>query len=303
MEKNTPAACQIIDIHAQALLSEFSDQGNEAGRTDEALPAGSISKLKNKDAKIKAVSQPYESYDGKAPESDDAFYLRVAERLRHKSRGISVWDYERLILQEFPDIYKVKCINHTAFGHYASLGSSLDAEFAPGYVSLIVIPSTHNMNAINPFEPRVSKSRILDIEAFIKSRISPFAAENLKILNPLYEKIRLEFEVEFYPQYADRGLYEKQLNEDIKQYLSPWAYSEGKEITLGNRLHRSTLIDFVEERYYVDYIRAFKMHRELDDGTEHKNIEVALPTTARSAFVSVNDPDFKNEHLIKKISV
>ncbi len=59
----------------------------------------------------------------------------------------------------------------------------------------------------------------------------------------------------------------------------------------------------MEERYYVDYIRAFKMHRELDDGTEHKNIEVALPTTARSAFVSVNDPDFKNEHLIKKISV
>ena len=302
IEKNTAAACQIIDIHPQALLTEFKDKNNDPSRTSVPLPAGTIAKLKVKDEKIKSVSQPYASFGGKMQENSNDFYLRTAERLRHKSRGISVWDYERLILQAFPDIYKAKCINHTAYGYYQSLGTTLDAEFAPGYVTLILIPTTYNQYAINPYEPKVTKARILDIEKFIKNRISTFAAENLKVLNPLYEQIQLEFEVEFHQQYADRGFYEKQLNEDIKQHLSPWAYAEGKEITLGNRLHRSTLIDFVEELYYVDYVKDFMMHRYINNVIEDYNIELVLPSTARSAFVTLNDKDYKKEHKIKEIS-
>ena len=302
IEKNTAAACQIIDIHPQALLTEFKDKNNDPSRTSVPLPAGTIAKLKVKDEKIKSVNQPYASFGGKMQENSNDFYLRTAERLRHKSRGISVWDYERLILQAFPDIYKAKCINHTAYGYYQSLGTTLDAEFAPGYVTLILIPTTYNQYAINPYEPKVTKARILDIEKFIKNRISTFAAENLKVLNPLYEQIQLEFEVEFHQQYADRGFYEKQLNEDIKQHLSPWAYAEGKEITLGNRLHRSTLIDFVEELYYVDYVKDFMMHRYINNVIEDYNIELVLPSTARSAFVTFNDKDYKKEHKIKEIS-
>lgn len=302
IEKNPNAVCQLIDIHPQALLATFKDNDNDPLRAALPAMAGSISKLKVKDEKIKSVTQPYASFGGKMQEDADGFYLRTAERLRHKSRGISIWDYERMILQEFPDIYKVKCINHTAYGPYGPNDKTIDAEFAPGYICIILIPATYNQNAINPYEPKVTKTRILDIETFIKRRISPFAAENLKVLNPQYEQIQLDFEVAFYQQYADRGFYEKQLNDDIKRFLSPWAYEEGKEITLGNTLHRSTLIDFVEELYYVDYLKDFKMKRYTNNVLTDSNIELAQPTNARSAFVTINHKDYTLEHIIKEIS-
>ena len=36
------------------------------------------------------------------------YYTRVSERLRHKNRAIQLWDYEHLILQNFPHLYRVK---------------------------------------------------------------------------------------------------------------------------------------------------------------------------------------------------
>jgi hypothetical protein len=302
IEKNTNAACQVIDILPQAILSSFADNGNDPTRLALPAVAGSITKMKVKDEKIKSVSQPYASFGGKMQENAEGFYLRTAERLRHKARAISIWDYERIILQEFPDIYKVKCINHTAYGPYGTNDEVIDAEFAPGYVSIIVIPTTYNQNAINPYEPKVTRSRIEDIEEYVKGRISPFAAEKLKVLNPQYEQIKLEFEVAFHLQYTDRGFYEKQLNDDIKRHLSPWAFKEGSEITLGNALHRSSLIDFVEELYYVDYLKDFKMHRYTNNVLADSNIETALPSNARSAFVTINNKDYTKEHIIKEIS-
>jgi len=299
---NTDAACEIIAIHPRAVLSEFKNNDNDPQRTGTALASDSITKLKVKDPNIKTIEQPYSSFGGKVKETSGQFYLRTSERLRHKERGITIWDYERIILQEFPDLYKVKCINHTAYGYYDALADNMDSEFAPGYVTVIVIPKTYNQNAVNPYEPRVTKAELLQIQDMISKKISPFAARKLKIINPLYEQIKLEFEVEFHKEYTDRGFYEKQLNEDIKKYLSPWAYSEGKDIILGGRIHKSVLIDFIEELSYVDYLKDVKMHQYINKVLYKADITTAYPSTARSAFVTINDQDYRKEHIIKKIT-
>jgi hypothetical protein len=299
---NTNAACNIIDIHPQAALAEFKDNNNDPRWTGTALAAGSITKLKVKDPNIKSINQPYASFGGKVKETSPEFYIRASERLRHKQRGITIWDYERIILQEFPELYKVKCINHTAYGYYNALGAEMDSEFAPGYVTIIVLPTTYNQNAVNPYEPKVPKTRILKIEEFISKKISAFAARKIKILNPLYEQIQLEFEVEFHKQYSDRGYYEKQLNDDIKKFLSPWAYSEGKDIVLGGRIHKSVLIDFIEELVYVDYLKNVKMHHYINHVLNKSDIITAYPSKARSAFVTINNADITKEHIIKEIT-
>ncbi len=296
---DTDAACEIINIHPQAVLAEFKNNNNDPERTGTPLLQGSISKLKVKDPNIKSINQPYSSFNGKVKEVSADFYKRVSERLRHKQRGITIWDYERLILQRFPELYKVKCINHTSYGYYDTLGDKMDSEFAPGYVSIIVIPKTYNLNAINPYEPKVTKAKILQIEEFIKGKISPFAAQKLRILNPLYEQIQLEAEVKFHKQYSDRGFYERQLNEDLKQFLSPWAYEKGKDIMLGGRIHKSVLIDFIEELPYVDYLKHVKMHHYIDNVLYSADITSADPSCARSAFVTINNADIKKEHIIK----
>ena len=43
------------------------------------------------------------------------YYTRVGERLKHKNRAITPEDYEKVILDRFPGIFQVKCINNFSF--------------------------------------------------------------------------------------------------------------------------------------------------------------------------------------------
>ncbi len=285
VDKNSGAVCETLDIIAQAASATFKDNDNADDFLESVLPAQTIAKLVNKDASIKKVSQPYASLGGKPIENDQNFYTRVSERLRHKSRGITIWDYEKLILQEFPDIYKVKCINHSTYIPNTS-------EFAPGYVTVVVIPNLYNKNSVNSLEPRVSVGTLNNIKDFLKKKISLFAAEKLQVLNPLYEKIRVEFQVQLKKGY-DWGYYKSKLQEDIKEFLSPWAYKEGSEISFGGKIHKSVILNFIEERDYVDFVAEFKMIQIItkEGKTESKYTDEAEPATSRSIFVSNSEHD------------
>ncbi|HEY9114858.1 MAG TPA: baseplate J/gp47 family protein, partial [Bacteroidales bacterium] len=285
VQEKTNAICDLIAVFPQAGLASFSDNGNDPNFLATPLAANSISKLKIKEAEIKSISQPYASFGGKVEETDFEYYRRVSERLRHKTRGISIWDYERIVLQEFPEVYKVKCINHSTYNFEVADGSLLDSEFAPGYVTLIAVPELKNQNAIDPLEPRISLNTLDKIKTFLTKKISPFAATKLKVINPLFEKIQVEFYVEFRSGF-DRGFYEKQVVQDIIEFLSPWAFAEGKDIVFGGKMHRSVILNFLEERPYVDFVTDFKMNHILSDSNIKYDVEEAIATTARSVLVS-----------------
>ena len=70
------------------------------------------------------------NFNGKMKEAGNKFYTRVSERLRHKGRTIALWDYERLVLQYFPGVYKVKCINHASLSSFADAGHTLIIELS-----------------------------------------------------------------------------------------------------------------------------------------------------------------------------
>ncbi|MDZ7695048.1 MAG: hypothetical protein U5K69_28675 [Balneolaceae bacterium] len=103
-----------------------------------------------------------------------------------------------------------------------------------------------------------------EIACYLKRKIPIFAAENLEVSNPLFEQIKVELFAEFIGG-ADEGYHRKKLLEDITAFLSPWAYKEGEEISLGGSIHKSVILNFVEERPYVDFVTDFKMHHYLDD--------------------------------------
>ncbi|MFP3489066.1 hypothetical protein R0K20_15795, partial [Staphylococcus sp. SIMBA_130] len=104
-------------------------------------------------AGIKSVTQPFNSFGGKATEKDNEFYIRASERLRHKNRAVSLWDMEHLVLQAFPEVYKVKCLNHTCSTSFLS----------PGHVMVLVIPDTLNKNVYDIFQPTFSAAKLNEI--------------------------------------------------------------------------------------------------------------------------------------------
>jgi hypothetical protein len=70
------------------------------------------------------------------------------------------------------------------------------------------------------------------------------------------------------------------------KFLSPWAFEEGMDIAFGGRIHKSSLIDFVEERAYVDYVTAFRMYHTGGDGKKSGDLDEASASLPLSILVS-----------------
>lgn len=250
----TSNVCNLIDVKSQAALVEFDDQGNDPGHLSDPLVKDSISKLKNGVSQVKTVSQPFASFGGKVTERDDEFYVRVSERLRHKGRSETLWDYERLVLESFPSIYKIKCVNHT----------NDRGQHTPGHVLLVGIPNIRNANAVNVLEPRNSLNTLDEIKQHLEVLAPPYTT--IHVENPKYEKIRLRFSVKFYEGF-DVGFYTDQLHTDITRYLSPWAFEDGAEIAFNGSIHKYAIMNFIENLEYVDYVFNFVLLYQENEAT------------------------------------
>ena len=284
------AVCKLLSVNTQAAVAGFLNNDNAPDFLDDALPAGTISKLKIPDASVKKLEQPYPSFGGRPRENEDHFYIRVSERLRHKDRGIMVWDYEHLVLEAFPEIYKVKCLNHT------QVEEGIYNEVKPGYVSIITIPSLLFRNDTDPLKPYTQQSTLTKIENFLRKRISCFV--KLRACQPQFEEVRLEFSLKLYDAYKDFTLYAGMLKEEITRFLSPWAYDDKSTVDFGGKVYKSVLINFIEERYYVDFITDVKMYVKPNDTTpESSDMDEISASTARSILVSVS----ASKHTVHKI--
>ncbi len=214
-----------------------------------SLEPNSIQKFSGKIPEIKSVEQPYSSFGGRPAEKEDDYFTRVSEKLRHKMRGISAWDMERLILDEFPEIYKVWCLPHrTASGR-----------ISPGNVHIIVIPYLKTDQKSRILKPRISESKLIEIQGFIKNASS--SGIKIQVTNPEYEEIKIEASVSFSSQ-VDAGYYVGQLQSELQGFLSPWAFSEKSEIRLGDKLYRSSIIEFIDSRDYVNFIASIRVLKQ-----------------------------------------
>lgn len=266
--KRYDAVCQLLGIHAQVVTAQFDDRGNELSHLASGLPKKTISKLIERVAQVKAVEQPYASFGGKPEESDPLYYKRVSERLRHKNRAITLWDYEHLVLQQFPQVYKAKCLNHTSGDHFIT----------PGSVTLVVIPDTASKTVFDIYQPRVSRGLLNEINAYLSELNSMHVS--LNVINPNYEEVRVELGAKFYAG-LDENNSKKHLEEDIMKFLSPWAFERTREITFGVTLHRSILIHYIEQLDYVDYVEDVKIFK--DEVLQPTN---CTPSNPKSILVS-----------------
>ncbi len=285
---DTLSLCNVLSIQTQAVRAKFIDNKNDPQHLESVLSAETITKLENSDSAIKSVKQPFASFGGKMAETATEYRRRVSERLRHKERAITLWDYERIVLENFPSIYKVKAINHT---RYASIdGQACYTEYAPGNVCVTVVSNLRNQNQINPLKPSTSIGTREAIRDLLISRTSMFA--NIQVINPSYEEIYVECKIQFGKAYqSDSGYYRNILVEDLKRFLSPWAYDDGFDVVFGGKIHMSYILNFIEEREYVDYVTDFFLFQVKDEIETGEKIsigplETISASNARSILVS-----------------
>jgi hypothetical protein len=247
---NSTSVCDTIAIHTQAVSATFVDQDNAPDHLSQPLPPGRIADLVAPNPYIEGIRQPYTSQGGKTAEQDRTFYTRISERLRHKHRALTIWDYEHMVLERFPAIYKAKCLPARAEN--------------PGLVEVVVIPDITDKLPSNPFEPKAPTNLIADIEHYLRQYVPPYA--EVKVKNAYYVPVKLRFAVRFKPGYNE-GYNIHRLNSDITRFLSPWAFAEGQDIVIGGRIYANVLINFIEEQPYVDYVAQLKLFTSEDRKT------------------------------------
>ncbi|NJM23335.1 MAG: hypothetical protein HC907_34215 [Richelia sp. SM1_7_0] len=292
VKENTTAIPDILDIKTQAMSATFVNQGNADEHFSKPLAANSIQGFVTRNPAIKTVQQPYTSFGGKPKENSRAFMMRVSERLRHKQRAIAPWDYERLVLEHFPQIYKAKCITSAAGSSHPNAAQ----------VTVVVIPDISNTAPFFPLEPKAPFYLLKEIEAYLQKYTSPFV--QIVVKNPRYERIKYRVGIRFRDGY-EQGYYLNQLNKDIKRFLSPWAYEEQADITFGSSIHSSSLIYFIENRPYVDYVSNLKLIEQIGINAGSQGESDTYYRVNETNLAQVQHPDAilvsASEHIIDLI--
>jgi hypothetical protein len=277
--QKSDAVCRLIMVAGQALQATFVDKGNDPAFPAKVLPPGTITKLDQPDADVKQISQPFPTFGGRGREQPNAFYTRISERLRHKDRAIALWDYERLVLEAFPQIYKVKCLNHTQYDP-DNTGSGIYRELAPGNVTIVTIPNLHFPSLRDPLKPYTSLGLLDEISAYLSRRVTCFAA--LHVRNPQFEEVKVSCKVRFHPG-VNESLFTRKMQESITRFLSPWAFTEDSSPTFGGKVYKAVLINFVEDLPYVDYVTDFVLFHSYKDINGDDRGEAADEVTASKA--------------------
>lgn len=279
---HSEAVCRLQAVAAQALQATFSDRGNDPGFSAKPLKAGTISKLERPNAVVKKIEQPFSSFGGRGAETPASFYTRVSERLRHKDRAVALWDYEHLVLEAFPQIYRVKCLNHTQY-EPGENGDFVYRELAPGHVTLVAIPNLQFQTYRDPLKPYTSLGLLDEIKAFLNARVSCFV--NLHVRNPRFETVRCSCKVRFHEGF-DETFYSNMLRQAITRFLSPWAFANDAKPSFGGKIHQSVLIRFIEEQTYVDYLTDFMLYHDSGGAAGEVAVDEAQGSTAVSVLVS-----------------
>lgn len=268
----------IIDVQAQGLRVCFDDQGNAADHLLAPLPPASITKPLADIPAIAKLRQPYPSAGGRPAETDAVFHNRVSERVRHKNRALTAWDYERLVLEGFPQIYKAKC---------------LPAAGAPGSVDLLVIPDVRGNARTAAPEPRASAALLLQIRQFVAQRAPAYAA--IQVKNPSYMRVKVRAALKIRPGYGEAQAV-RELDADLKRYLAPWAYEEGTDIIVGGRLYPDMIVNFIAGKSYVEFAASVLLFLS-EDGQHYLPVEQMIggsngqSRTLPPEFILVSAPE------------
>jgi hypothetical protein len=162
---------------------------------------------------------------GRRPAEDRAsMRARVGERVRHKNRAQTPWDYERLVLERFPEVKKAKCFMSTRSDSGAqgtgTKTRQADDAVPPGQVVVVVLP---NLPSVPVFESRLApgldRLQLDSIKGYLQS-LSPQTAI-IAVSNPVYERIQVRCTVRLTPGYPT-GASVKRIEQVIIESISPW---------------------------------------------------------------------------------
>ncbi len=234
-------------IYPHVLLASWQDNGGAGENLRQPLRPFTITSSVQPLADISEVIQPMASFAGHAREDDREFKVSIGERLRHKDRALLAWDYEALVLDRFPTIWKAQALPARNMG-----GGQ-----APGDVLVVVVAGEESLEVADPAIPTATALMLQQIQDYLQQRTSPFVS--LQVVNPVYVRITVFATVTFQTGEA-AGARIGQLNSELVEYLSPWFYDAARAAQGGDYATQDAISEFIQNRPYVAALSQFNLH-------------------------------------------
>ncbi|QXF33226.1 hypothetical protein CE143_08740 [Photorhabdus luminescens] len=214
------------------------------------LAANSIQQLTKTSVAVSGVTQPWASWNGHPPETEQDFLKRVPTRLSNRNRVLS-WDNMVTLLKEhFVNIFDVK---------YPS-ANELTKIPAPETQQLIVIPNSHYKDNDDALRPTLNPARLAEMVNWISQLSSPWTT--LKIDNPKYVDVLINYELTFVagvnPDYGHH-----QLQQELSRKYMPWAEDTAISVTTGNRIDYYQLLATIQQSPLVERVTSLTLKKHL----------------------------------------
>ncbi len=234
--KNTKMLSKMALIHTNGVKATWKPH-KTGEEWKQSIDKGTIASFLTTRPEVSEVVQPFPSFGGRVKETAKEFYTRVSERLRHKNRCVVPTDFERVILDQFPFLFQVKCISSFSHPEFVKRGS----------IKIIVVPKLGKTPVF--YEPKVDYNQLDEITTFVKKIVSPFA--HIEIINPVYERVRVSGKVRLKGDLKS-GEFVKQVEQDLRKYICPWFSKNQQEMSFGGSIERDDILSYLES---LDYIR------------------------------------------------
>jgi hypothetical protein len=293
-DRDLESFCSLYSVHAQALTVTRGLTEQAPAVLPHALPPGSIKGPVVTIPGLRSVTQLIASRGGRERETPVQQRTRTAERLRHKARAVTPWDYERLILDEFPEVFKVKC--------FPAMTSVSGQKPSPGSVLIVVIPRLPASTTPVVFDPMLDAISLKSIRDYVRAHSSPQVI--VEVRNPVYERIVVRCLVRLQPNaMRQQGYYLGLLNQSLVDYISPWSKA-GAAPRFGWQLQLDDVEAFVRRQYYVAYVTQVSMLHLTEDQVGRYRLDdtgraaAARPAVGRTIYPrypwSIAIPDTAN---------
>ncbi|BDD09412.1 hypothetical protein FUAX_18440 [Fulvitalea axinellae] len=249
---------RIERIYENVLSVEWNGDGS-GEHLKKGLPAGQIEKFVEQPTGVSSVMQIGKTFGGLGLEGKGDFQQRVSERLRHKNRALMAVDYEQLVLENFPEVGRVKCF--TADMHDGKVF------VPPGKLRIVPMPID-----LSPERPYLKQECLLRIRDFIRTKTSPFV--DVQVSNPVFEAVRISASVSFTSSHSD-GFLVNRVKETVKSFIETWRNPDLESEIFGNPLFGSELLTQIQALPYVQFVTSFSMYKISEKETGKKLFDTA----------------------------
>jgi len=271
--------CSLYSVYAQAIRVTW--RADRGAKPQAVMPAMRITSSREHIAGVDSIYQVRRSFDGKAAETPLQFRTRASERLRHKNRALMASDYEQLILERFPQVYKVKCFPNLC------MHDDPERRVRPGHVLIVAIPHMNHGGHGNQ-RPTLSGYVVNEIREYVKGYASPDVTINVE--NPVYEEIQVRCMVKLNST-LHTGRMIEQINQALCEYLSPWA-GKGIQHHFGWILRQHDVVSFLLDLGFVTEVCGVSLLRISPKGNPVDRLYSLHDNASKDVLKKVIQPSY-----------